>query len=408
MARSIYSFMVKAITFRRRMLEVFRELEKNLQTSMRENENLKLVVDEQAREINRSSARHRPKTQLRGSPQFIEQSSFPDDRDLIERIVRAYRLANVTPLGAAESMWLTSIADLKQNIHDVLMGGNVEEIAPIFRNPASSALFYGFENTYSSDLPREKTLEDFWGFEASYDALRGIGEAIGILRIENPENFYFGSMVNPVSTDDLIDILEGHFGFQIVFPNPYAEEYGLKTKRGVASYRAIQGLFQAHRIHELIHRNSNARIVEIGGGLGRTAFYAALFGLSNYTLIDLPMTAAAQAYFLGRSLGEDRICLFGEDRPGIQIVPPSAFSGSDDYFDLVVNIDSLTEMARDTADQYCAAMQRRSTKFLSVNHEANNFTVHQVMKDIGLSASSRTPYWLRRGYVEEIFDLNNR
>jgi hypothetical protein len=59
--------------------------------------------------------------------------------------------------------------------------------------------------------------------------------------------------------------------------------------------------------------------------LGRTAFYAKQFRLRNYTIVDLPMTSVAQANFLGGALGADDVCLFGEDRHGIRIIPPAAF-----------------------------------------------------------------------------------
>ena len=59
------------------------------------------------------------------------------------------------------------------------------------------------------------------------------------------------------------------------------------------------------------------------------------------------------AYFLGRTLGEKAIRLFGEEEgPGIRILPPAAFLAAADRYDLVVNVDSLTEMARDRAVSY--------------------------------------------------------
>ncbi|ETZ40544.1 hypothetical protein L838_5619 [Mycobacterium avium MAV_120709_2344] len=34
--------------------------------------------------------------------------------------------------------------------------------------------------------------------------------------------------------------------------------------------------------------------------MGRTAYYASKMGLRPYTIIDIPMTSAAQAAFLGK------------------------------------------------------------------------------------------------------------
>lgn len=53
-------------------------------------------------------------------------------------------------------------------------------------------------------------------------------------------------------------------------------------------------------------------------------------------IVDLPLTGAAAAYFLGRALGPDAIALFGEDVPDasgrIKIVPPAAFLSSVDRY----------------------------------------------------------------------------
>jgi hypothetical protein len=78
------------------------------------------------------------------------------------------------------------------------------------------------------------------------------------------------------------------------------------------------------------------RLLEIGGGLGRTAYYAWQFGLRDYTLIDIPITAVAQANFLGRVLGERAIQLYGETgQCGIRILPPGMFLDREDFRDLV-------------------------------------------------------------------------
>ena len=112
--------------------------------------------------------------------------------------------------------------------------------------------------------------------------------------------------------------------------------------------------------------------------------------------------AVAQGYFLGRTLGEDSVCLFGEDRPGIRVLPPAAFLEATDQYPLVVNVDSLTEMAAETAEAYRGAIKARAGVFLSVNHGANPFTVREVCAKVGMPVISRMPYWSRRGYVEEV------
>lgn len=161
--------------------------------------------------------------------------------------------------------------------------------------------------------------------------------------------------------------LDQAVGFRIDFPNPFPDEIGLVTSRGIASHRAVQALYQAARIASLIKETSRARIAEIGAGTGRTAYHARK--ITDYTIIDLPMSNVAQANFLGRALGPDMISLFGEDRPGIRILSPDAFLNGDDHFDLVVNVDLLTEMTAETAHAYCKAIKASAGLFVSINHE---------------------------------------
>jgi putative sugar O-methyltransferase len=175
------------------------------------------------------------------------------------------------------------------------------------------------------------------------------------------------------------------------------------TPRGVISYRAIQALYQAWRLFALVDRDPEARVVEIGAGLGRTAFYARQLGLRNYTIVDLPMSCVAQAYFLGRTLGDDAVSLLGEERSGISILPPSAFLDGEDTYDLVVNVDSLTELDPKVAKAYCKVIRERAGVLLSINHESNLFTVREMCNAIGMVSVGRTPYWMRAGYVEEVF-----
>ncbi len=362
------------------------------------------VADDVRAEQKRSWLRHRPVEHLAEHRATVDTVALFDDGRLIERITAAYRAATETALGSSDSFWFTWLADPKQDIHEVLLAGDKEKLGRIFRQPGQSALFYGFENLFSRELPRAETLDLFWDYQAPYDVLRGLAEALGLSRLENPENYYHGATTPPPEPDQLLKEIGDKFGRLIRFPNPFFGEAGLATSGGVATYRAVQAIYQAWRIAEQVSGIETPRILEIGGGLGRTAYYAStLFGIADYTLIDLPMTSVSQGYFLGSALGEDAVCLFGESGSGIRVLPPAGFLGDSDRYDLVVNIDSLTEMAIETASSYIAAIKARAGMFLSINHEANSFTAAEVCAAAGMTQTSRNPYWLRRGYVDEVF-----
>ena len=199
---------------------------------------------------------------------------------------------------------------------------------------------------------------------------------MGAIKYENPEAgaFKYGS----IRLESLLEAIDQRLGVKLTFPNPFPDEFGLMSTRGIIGVRAVHAIYQAWRIRELLRGIPNPRVVEIGGGLGRTAFYSSQLGVEDYTIIDLPFTAVAQGYFLMRTLGEEKVILHGESAAAeskIKLLQPSAFLESTDRVDLIVNVDSMTEFDRETADRYWRQIKRGSTKFLSINHEGNPFTV---------------------------------
>jgi putative sugar O-methyltransferase len=180
-----------------------------------------------------------------------------------------------------------------------------------------------------------------------------------------------------------------------------------------SSPRAVDALYQGWRVSRLVGSpKENARVVEIGGGLGRGALYARAFGLLDYTLVDLPITAVSSAYFLGRALGPDAIVCFGEEADDsthrIKLLPPEAFFAAGADYDLVLNVDSLPEVGRETAQRYLGEIASHARLFLSINHEAGPFTVCELLDEADLAEQTqRFPSWIRPGYVEELLTLRS-
>ena len=319
-----------------------------------------------------------------------------DDTGLVTRIIAAYQASIALPAGDA-GFWDNEFFDLKRPVHEALISGDLDTVQRLLRDPSKTDLFYGFDNLSRVVLPGWTAADPGHGI-VNYQDLLLLSEALGARRLWNPEGSHREALPD---VETLLGAIDHVLGFRVEFPNPFSDEIGLTTSRGVASYRAVQALYQASRVLSAAKGKMGARVAEIGAGLGRTAFYARRLGMRDYTIVDLPMSAAAQAYFLGRAAGPDEICLFGEDRPGIRILPPSAFLNASDCYDVVVNVDSLTEMARPTARAYCEAIKVRGRLFVSINHELNPFTVRDVCAEAGMKMLTRTPYWMRRGYVDE-------
>lgn len=352
---------------------------------------------------------HHSPRRIAGNVAEITTSIDTDDHNLVSRVIAAYRKSVRTPTGPTNSMWLTEFASTNRETHKLLDNGDHASIANVLRNPATSMLFYGFESIQAADVPKNSSsIWRAWQHQITYDSLLQIARAIGARRVENPEAGV--DFDEAPGIEALLEQLDTALGFKIEFPNIFAGEIGLVTSRGIANYRAIQALYQAWRIKQIVADIPKPRILEIGAGLGRTAYFAMQMGVSSYTIIDIPLTGVAQGYFLGRLLGENAVSLWDE-RPteaSVHILPPVAFHQRDTKFDLIVNVDSITEMSESTAREYFDATSTRSSRFLSINHEHNAFTVAQIYQGRDDVRVWRTPCWSRRGYVEELIHFTEK
>ncbi len=88
---------------------------------------------------------------------------------------------------------------------------------------------------------------------------------------------------------------------------------------------------------------------------------------------------------------------------------PIDFLSSEERFDLVVNVDSMPEMSIEFICDYFQKICSVSDTFLSINHEFNAHTVANAAQSIArLERTARVPYWMRRGYVEELFRVRRQ
>ena len=115
---------------------------------------------------------------------------------------------------------------------------------------------------------------------------------------------------------------------------------------------------------------------------------------------------------MGRTLGEENICLDGEqsddDQDRVKIVVPETFLAESKTYDLVLNVDSLTEMNFSVAQAYWDKIKISTNIFLSINHEANKFRVRDLLvEDLNSLNVQRGLYCMRQGYVEELIRIND-
>ncbi|WP_338833457.1 hypothetical protein [Bradyrhizobium septentrionale] len=328
-------------------------------------------------------------------------SDAEDDTALVRRVACSYRLGAADFGGHGASFW--GSFDAKHSEFKVALEQN-DHIAlrHLLRNPSETELFWGFDDLakpFVSDR-LEHPEKCPCAAESIYNSIVQIAIATAAIRCPYPEQAQTNSQI-PI--EELLAALDTKFGFRIDFPNPFPFEFGLVTSRGIASYRAVQALYQAWRVKQILLHVNGRTVLEVGAGLGRNAYYAHKFGINFYTIVDIPSTQLAQGYYLGRIMQNNAVSLFGEPDSSVRLRTPSWLSSTPEDFDVVLNVDSLTEMDRHHALAYVKFARDRSRAFLSINHEFNPTTMPSLFEEAEVNPVSRSPYWARPGYVEEMF-----
>lgn len=334
--------------------------------------------------------------------------------DAIKRVIDAYKLACEEQVDAAPSMWSDLEASNREFVN-ALRKGSIDELSKIFAQLFQSRLIVGlgkFDQTLLEDVRQNK--------EKSHlqlritDALVSLAQAVGTMQVTSVEQQGVEPQLKVLEVD-LLEVLretEKRIGFDLSSPK-VGSTYGCIIGD---RFITLDGLINAYIAHRLIQLglSKQSPLVEIGGGFGCLA--EILFRAVNcpYYLYDLPWVAAIQAYFLIMTLPESSVSLLGEANAQVQVLPFWRFADwRENSIEFLVNSDSLPEMGYNTALDY---VQKISTRlrgaFLSINQEAmakNSGVGHQncvnamIHLNTNLRLSSRSIYWMRQGYVEEVF-----
>jgi len=323
-------------------------------------------------------------------------------KNYLSRLIKEYSLREKSYSYNKNSfdIWDPIFRNFQKDLHLALKDKN--NIENILNNPGSSNLFIGFDDNVLSKMWSKDT-----GNMYAVDKLLSFAEFLGIRNIYNPEQDKIS--VYKIDIEDLLKKIEKKIGIKLTFKNVFPGESGIRTSRGILNEKEIQALYTAYKISKIIKKNEN--VLEIGAGLGRTAYYCYLFGIKDYTIVDIPLTFLAQGNYLGRVISEKKI-IFGNEvsiknvKNKIKLVTPKYFLKNKIKYSLVLNCDSLTEINYDLAYDYMKKISK-SKYFLSINHEKNSFNVSSLIKIFKHKSYSRNLYWLRKGYIEEFVNFKN-
>jgi len=330
--------------------------------------------------------------------------------DIAARTVAAF--SRSAPV-AAGPVWDALLAGPQCDLAQWLARGDADsfarDLAAFGRSEAAQGFFGGAGQHRRCADPAFAQLLAAW----THDKTLSLAEAVGAVRLELPENGAWGESI-AIPTAELFAAIEARLGVDLTPPTHVGAYLGIDAGGRILQMRLLEAIYAAWRIKQLADVNGVRGVCEIGAGAGLTAYYAALFGIEDYVIVDLPTMNAVQAYMLLGSRIGDRVALHGEDRAAaIRILPPEAFAGlTRGTIDLLYNQDSLPEIEVNAARAYLRDAARLGIRlFLSINQEAHlpfeggcQRSVPELIADAGgFVLRSRHRHWLRQGYAEELY-----
>lgn len=335
-----------------------------------------------------------------GQPALVEAPVPAARPDLIAPIRAAWEGAGRG--GAIEPLW--------RDFADSLLRGDdhavANELAGLGRAAIAQGFFGGARQHQRAQGRQFAARLARW----TYDRLVSLAEAVGVLELENPENGPWG--FNPQADPaELFRAISAALGADLAPPPHVGGHLGIAAGDGIVLHQrmldAIHAAWRLRQLAEGLGLGADARIAELGGGAGLTAFYAARLGLTDYRLYDRPGMNAVQAYVL-RGAGLDPSLPDGQAKR-VGVLDIRTFGAAEPgTIDLLLNADSLPAMDRGEAVAHLAEARRmRIGHLLSINQEARLPDQTPVAELVRLAGGyrlvARHRHWLRAGYVEELY-----
>ncbi|MDP2709979.1 MAG: putative sugar O-methyltransferase [Solirubrobacteraceae bacterium] len=347
------------------------------------------------------------------------------DVAIAERLLAAHHAAGrsapaLPPAAQRDDLW-TMIASRQGSFAAILQRGDAHELATylcnVSRHDGSVGITQG--DAEYARIVNDRSYREFVALMAK-DKLVSLAEAVGALPIENPEQGPLGEPIH-YEAAEIVERICACVGIDVTPPDVDGGLLKIDTGRGLFGERDANAIYTAHLLRETARDRQAPRICEIGGGSGRVAYWSRRFGLTTYTLIDLPHVNVVQGYYALKSLPADEVSLYGEAPAGaaagrLQILPDHATAElRTPLFDVVLNQDSFPEMNAATVEDYLGWIKvccRGS--LMSINHESKppygRDMVHVSVPEAiavagGFERVQRFSYWLRRGYVAELYRI---
>jgi hypothetical protein len=336
------------------------------------------------------------------------------DVDLCRRLIDAWWLARADAPDSS-GMWTHDIfRDRQRQMVHALEHRDprllAERLAAMMRSEAIQGMALGSLGV--TTMARLST-----GFSRLWtlNKLVALAESQGAVEAECPEHAVGVAFANGVGA--LMANIESALGVRPDFPDVGAA-YGIRLAGCLITADTPDQLYAAARLRQaarvfLADRRRSLHVVEIGGGYGGMVYWLAHMLDARYTIVDLPIVGVLQGYFLSQALGHAEVSFYGEEPRRVVLVPSHSLATIQAPFDLLVNKDSMPEIPLCELVGYLKwARESCGGIFYSYNQETRTpydgtpqNVVPDVLADIGgFTLIRRDASWLRRGYVEEIYE----
>ncbi|MHC4579852.1 MAG: putative sugar O-methyltransferase, partial [Planctomycetota bacterium] len=347
-----------------------------------------------------------------------------DDLEITKRVMNAFHFALQKENSIAtedlprNDLWEKIRYRSQAKFIELLLKRDVSQIANILVNALHHPISYGlcwdskhlsYEEACSENAPKLATL--------IADRFISLAEAAGVVYVEFPEWGRWGKNIY-LNLSEVYEQVEQKTGLSLAIPECFGL-YGVQTGKHTIYLMTPSHAYAAWRMHELLNGEQNSRVCEIGGGYGGCAYYAFQRPFRKYIIIDLPVINVLQGFFLMKTCGSDNVHLYGEEneeRP-VHVLPYWMIEEMPSKsFDLTISQTSLTEIDRKNAELYIKEIARTTQYyFLNINQESgagvgykdfqHNIVPALVAEHGGFKRRYRFPWWIRKGHIEELYEI---
>lgn len=359
----------------------------------------------------------------------IVKEVIPSKKDLLitERLLKAYKKGKkdekIEKKENYEDIWTFLQKGPQSDFFDLLKKEDINSIAYYLCNMSKFGMTHGItQGKILYEKINSNSAYKKWLGLFMTDKIVRLAEAFGVIPLENPEQGEYGLSIHS-DINEVIGKIEAYLRISIMPPDFEGGLFRLSTKKGGIHHRDILAVYAAWRCRQLLKDTKSPSVCEIGAGIGKAAYYARLMGIKQYTIIDLPHINFLHSFYLIKSFPSANIYLYGEKQKDkeeyISILPDWYFKKiRGKMFDLVLNEDSFPEIDKQIVLDYLNEIKNHTKNyFLSINQESQNTMMigklkqhivsELVSKTKGFEQVYRFPYWMREGYVEELYKINN-